>query len=119
MEERYILLEELLAEERLSGMEKGLAEGHAKGLAEGREKGLAEGREKGLAEGHEKGLAEERARCILELLETYGQIPEKPRIKIANETDSLVLQEYCQKAARAGSMEAFLKEMYGTEFVYK
>ena len=103
MEERYILLEELLAEERLSGMEKGLAEGHAKGLAEGRE----------------KGLAEERARCILELLETYGQIPEKVRIKIANETDSLVLQEYFQKAAHAGSMEAFLKEMYGTEFVYK
>ena len=98
-----MLLEELLAEERLSGMEKGLAEGHAMGLAEGRE----------------KGLAEERARCILELLETYGQIPEKVRIKIANETDSLVLQEYFQKAAHAGSMEAFLKEMYRTEFVYK
>ena len=111
MEERYMLLEELLAEERLSGMEKG--------LAEGREKGLAEGHAKGLAEGREKGLAEERVRCILELLETYGQIPEKLRKKIENETNSLVLQEYFQKAARAGSMEAFLKEMYRTEFVYK
>ena len=86
MRERYMILQEMLREERTEGRE------------EGREEGLAIGKRK-------------MAETILDLLEDFGAVPETLKEKIINEKDIQVLGEYLKKATRAHSIEQFQKDI--------
>ena len=48
---------------------------------------------------------------IFELLKDYGEIPDKIRERIKNESDPDILKRWHKLAARCGSMEAFEKQM--------
>ena len=89
MEERYMLLEELLKEER----EKGRIEGKAEGKAEGKVEGKVEG----------------KAESILELLSDLGEVPEELRKKILGEKDLDILKSYLKKASASKTIEEFQK----------
>jgi predicted transposase/invertase (TIGR01784 family) len=86
MEERFMLFEELLRDERAEGREEGREEGLAEGRAEGREEGLAEGR----AEGREEGLLSsiqslmESMNWSVEQVMSALKIPEDERDKYAS-----------------------------------
>lgn len=85
MEARYMLLEEMLQDEREAGRAQGLAEGKAEGKAEG------------------------RAESVLDLLqELSGEVPEKLRERILAERDSEVLKHYLKMASLAGTVEEFI-----------
>ena len=99
MEEQYMLLEELIKEER----EQALAEGRELGLSEGRELGLSEGRELGLTEGISQG----QISSILELLSYLGEVPEEIKEAVSEENDPEVLKLYLRQAAAAKSMDDF------------
>ena len=85
MEERYMMLEELLKEER----EKGRIEGKAEGKVEGKVEGKAE--------------------SILELLSDLGEVPEELRKKILGEKDLDILKSYLKKASASKTIEEFQK----------
>ncbi len=97
MEEQYMLLEELIKEERE----------HA--LAEGRELGLSEGRELGLTEGISRG----QISSILELLSYLGEVPEEIKEAVSEENDPEVLKLYLRQAAAAKSMDDFRQFLDG------
>ena len=81
MEARYMLLEEMLQDEREAGRAQGLAEGKAEGGAE----------------------------SVLDLLqELSGEVPEKLRERILAERDSEVLKHYLKMASLAGTVEEFI-----------
>lgn len=75
MEERFMIFEEMLRDER--------AEGKAEGKAED----------------------------VLELLEELGDVPESMRDKIATETNLELLTKWLRFAAKADSLDEFLKNM--------
>lgn len=75
MEERYMILEEMLRDER--------AEGRAEGKAE----------------------------SVLELLEEIGSVPEELRERILGSTDLQILNRWLKQAAKAESIEQFIKEL--------
>ena len=52
-----------------------------------------------------------RKEDILELLEDYGEIPDRIRERIENESSPDVLKRWLKLAARCGSMEAFEEQM--------
>ena len=81
MEEQYMLLEELIKEER----------------------------EQALAEGRELGLAEGQISSILELLSYLGEVPEEIKETVSEENDPEVLKLYLRQAAAAKSMDDFWK----------
>ena len=81
MEEQYMLLEELIKEER----------------------------EQALAEGRELGLAEGQISSILELLSYLGEVPEEIKEAVSEENDLEVLKLYLRQAAAAKSMDDFGK----------
>ena len=81
MEERYMLLEELLKEERENGRIEGRAEGKVEGKAE----------------------------SILELLSDLGEVPEELRKKILGEKDLDILKSYLKKASASKTIEEFQK----------
>lgn len=83
MEEKFMLLEELLKDERVEGRAEGRAEGKALGKAE----------------------------SILLLLQDSGMIPDELRSKILEEQDMDILSKYLKLAARAESVAEFMKEM--------
>lgn len=83
MEERFMILEEMLRDER--------AEGKAEGIAEGKVKGKAE--------------------AVLELLEDLGTVPEAVQNRIMNEKDPELLKKWHRLSARANTLDEFLKEM--------
>ena len=89
MEERYMLLEELLKEERENGRIEGRAEGRAEGKVEGKVEGKAE--------------------SILELLSDLGEVPEELRKKILGEKDLDILKSYLKKASASKTIEQFQK----------
>ena len=91
MEERYMLLEELIKEER----EEAKAEGKAEGIAEG----LAEGK------------VQERIESILLILSDLGEVPESLRVRIQEEKEPEVLRSYLKKAAAAKTMAEFEKSI--------
>ncbi len=91
MEEQYMLLEELIKEER----EQALAEGHELGLSEGRELGLTEGISRG------------QVSSILELLSDLGEVPEEIKEAVSGENDPEILKLYLRQAAAAKSIEDF------------
>ena len=84
MEERYMLLEELLKTER--------------------NEGRLEGRLEGRAEGKLKGKLEL-------LLENLGSLPAELSARIENETDTNILESWLKAAKEAESMEAFIEGM--------
>ena len=83
MEERYMLLEELLKEEREAGRTEGLEQGRTEGIAQG------------------------KAEDILELLSDLGEVPEELREKILGEKNLDVLKFYLKKVSIAKSIEEF------------
>ena len=99
MEERYMLLEELLKEEREAGRNEGLEQGRTEGLAQGRTEGLEQGRTEGIALG--------KAENVLELLSDLGEVPEELREQILGEKELDVLKFYLKKASMAKSIEEF------------
>ncbi len=70
MGERYMLFEEMLAEERFEGHEEGFSEGHAAGLSEG----LAEGQAQGRAESQKQMLA------LIAAMTEDGKLADVPRL---------------------------------------
>ena len=85
MEEQYMLLEELIKEER----------------------------EQALAEGRELGLTEGQISSILELLSYLGEVPEKIKEAVSEENDPEVLKLYLRQAAAAKSMDDFRQFLDG------
>ena len=77
-------------------------------LTEFDEKAFADGmREEGFEDGIVKGRIEEKAESILELLEDYGEIPERVRKLIMAQTDLGILRNWLKLAARVESIEDF------------
>ena len=93
MEERYMLLKELIKEEREEAKAEGISEGISIGKAEGISIGKSEG----------------KAEMLLEYLADLGTVPEEFKKKIMNESDKAVLLSYLKKASKANSMDEFLK----------
>lgn len=87
MEERFMIFEEMLRDER--------AEGKAEGIAEGRAMGISEG----------------KAEDILELLSELGMVSDELTEKIMNEKDIPTLRRYLRCAAKAESIEQFSEEI--------
>lgn len=79
MEEQYMLLEELIREEREYAMEQGRQQGRSEG----------------------------KISSILELLSDLGEIPEDIRRAVTEERDPEVLKFYLKQASAANTMEAF------------
>lgn len=90
MEERYMLLQEMLKTER----NEGRLEGKAEGLAEGKLEGMAVGKLKGKLE---------------VVLENLGPLPSELSIRIENETDTNILESWLKAAKEAESMETFIE----------
>ena len=68
-------------------------------------------REEGYDEGEIAGRIMGRAEDILELLEDYGQIPQKLRDRICAEKNLDVLKQWLKEAAKAASLEEFVDKM--------
>lgn len=82
-------------------------EGREEGRQEGRREGRAEGRQEGKQEGKEEGIRQ----SILDLLEGYGDIPERISERLYAEKDSDILRRWLKLAARADSLENFEAEI--------
>lgn len=78
MEERFMILEEMLREE------------HAEGRAEGR--------------------TDESRELLLQLLEELGEVPPQLRNRIQEEKDLNVLRKWVKTAAKAESVESFIRK---------
>ena len=87
MEERFMIFEEMLREER----------------AEGR----LEGREEGRTEGREEGRTEDRKETLLLYLQNLGTVPESLCIRIQKEEDFEVLKQWTKLAFQSKSLEEF------------
>ena len=77
----------------------------------GIKKGREEGRTEGLTQGITTGTLRGKAQSVLELLAELGSIPPETEHKINNETDPAVLSSWLKTAARADSIESFIREM--------
>ena len=95
MEEKYMLLEELLKDEREVGRKEGL------------EQGLQQGRSEGIFAGRNSGMAE-----ILQMfLSKLGTLPEELQKKIDETTDENVLKHWIEAASQVTSLEEFISKM--------
>lgn len=83
MEERFMIFEEMLRDER--------AEGKAEGIAEGKTEAVLE--------------------MLLELMNDLGEIPDELRNRIASEKDLETLKKWHRLAARSESLDEFLEKM--------
>ena len=83
MEERFMIFEEMLRDER--------AEGKAEGIAEGKTEAVLE--------------------MLLELMNDLGEIPDELRNRITSEKDLETLKKWHRLAARSESLVEFLKKM--------
>ena len=83
MEERFMIFEEMLRDER--------AEGKAEGKAE--------------------GIAEAVLEMLLELMKDLGEIPDELRNRITSEKDLETLKKWHRLAARSESLDEFLEKM--------
>ena len=90
MEERFMIFEEMLKEER--------AEGFAKGREEGREEGLQEGR---------STLKE----TLLLFLQKSGDVPDEVLEQIQTQQDMEVLKNWMQTAFQSKTLEEFVQKM--------
>lgn len=91
MEERFMVFEEMLREER----------------AEGR----LEGREEGRTEGREEGRTEDRKETLLLYLQNLGTVPESLCIRIQKEEDFEVLKQWTKIAFQSKSVEEFAEKI--------
>ncbi len=103
MEEQFMLLEELIREEREDARKQALAEGRELGLSEGRELGLSE------------GMAQERVAAILEVLAGLGDVPDDIREHLADVKDLDTLKFYFRQALSARSMDEFRRAVSGRD----
>ena len=62
-------------------------------------------------EGMEKGLEKGIRQSVMDVLEGYGEIPERIRKRLEGEENCQILREWLKLAARADSMEDFGKRM--------
>ena len=83
MEERFMIFEEMLRDER--------AEGKAEGIAEGKTEAVLE--------------------MLLELMKDLGEIPDELRNRITSEKDLETLKKWHRLAARSESLDEFLEKM--------
>ena len=88
--------------------QEGFEDGMTQGLERGLEQGLAQGMERGLEQGLERGLNSWKE-SILELLEELGNTPKHIKVKILSETNPDTLKEWNKLAARADSVDDFVK----------
>ena len=72
---------------------------------------LNQGRAEGRAEGRVEGRVEGRMQAVLELLGELGVVPEEIEKKINEERDVDVLSRWLKLAARAESVDEFVKGM--------
>ena len=93
MGERYMILHEMLKDEREAGKQEGLQEG------------WKAGKQEGLQEGVRKGKSE----SILNILEDLGEVPENLRQQILTEKDPNILKKYLQQAVKAESVDQFIE----------
>ena len=107
MEERYMLFEEYLKEERAEAREEGRREGIREGIREGRREGRREGKIEGKREGRLLGKAE----SVIELLEEYGEVSDTLRNRIMAETDIETLKIWHKYAAKTESIEQFEEDI--------
>ena len=103
MEERFMIFEEMLKEERAAGFAKGRAEG----VAEGRAEGVAEGRAEGVAEGR---ISESKDTLLL-FLQNLGTVPKVLSDQIEEQGDLDVLKEWLRLAFKSKSVEEFAKKI--------
>ena len=87
MEERFMIFEEMLRDERAEGK----AEGKAEGIAEGKTEAVLE--------------------MLLELMKDLGEIPDELRNRITSEKDLETLKKWHRLAARSESLDEFLEKM--------
>ena len=90
MEERFMLFEELLKEERKSGREEGREEGRQEGRQEGRKK---------------------MAEITTALLSKYGEIPDALSEKINEEKDMEMLKRWISVATEVSTIEEFISKI--------
>lgn len=83
MEERFMIFEEMLRDERAEGKAEGIAEGKAEAVLE----------------------------MLLELMKDLGEIPDELRNRITSEKDLETLKKWHRLAARSESLDEFLKKM--------
>ena len=95
MEERFMIFEEMLKEERAAGFAKGRAEG----VAEGRAEGVAEGR-----------ISESKDTLLL-FLQNLGTVPKVLSDQIEEQGDLDVLKEWLRMAFQSKSVEEFAKKI--------
>lgn len=91
MEERFMIFEEMLRDEREEGKAEGIAEGKAEGIAEGKTEAVLE--------------------MLLELMNDLGEIPDELRNRITSEKDLETLKKWLRLAARSESLDEFLEKM--------
>ncbi len=82
-------------------------EGRYDGWQDGHDRGLKEGHKAGLQEGHKAGYIDNSIDFILEVLESFGKIPDALKDKITLETDISLLKSWMKKAAKAESIDDF------------
>ena len=100
MEERFMVLQEMMKQERREGREEGIAIGKIQGRAEG------------MAEGKARGIAAGKAGSVLDILEESGPVPEKLRTRILAETDLAVIRDWLRLAVACGSAEQFAEKAF-------
>ena len=91
MEERFMIFEEMLRDERAEGKAEGIAEGKAEGIAEGKTEAVLE--------------------MLLELMNDLGEIPDELRNRITSEKDLETLKKWLRLAAISESLDEFLEKM--------
>ena len=99
MEERYMILTELLKDE------------YSEGMLLGREEGMLLGREEGMLLGREEGKVEGKAEDILDFLGDLGEVPDTLRDEIMLQRDITILQRWLKLAAKAESIIQFQEKM--------
>ena len=62
-------------------------------------------------EGRMEGRAEGEAEAVLKHLSSIEEVPEALKLKIQNQTDEAVLLKWLMLAAKAESLEDFMKAM--------
>ena len=106
------ILSDFLMKNRAEAIEMSIfeydEEAHMKSI---REEAYDEGKVDDVNEGKTAGRIIGKAEDILELLEDYGQIPQKLRDRIHAEKNLDVLKQWHKLAARAASLEEFVDKM--------
>ncbi|MCI8576736.1 MAG: Rpn family recombination-promoting nuclease/putative transposase [Lachnospiraceae bacterium] len=92
MEERFMVLQEMMKQERREGREEGIAIGKIQGRAEGKAEGKAE--------------------SVLDILAESGPVPEKLCTRILSETDLAVIKGWLRLAAVCDSVEQFAEKAF-------